>query len=83
MTEEETTFKLCRREPIEKENSPVKFCAKPIDKPNANNWCAECRKRLPYWPTGKSVEDPALTKPGAAPAPLTPSQTLVSMGDFL
>lgn len=57
---EETTFKLCRREPVEKEGQAVVYCAKPIKTPNASNWCDECRQRLPFWPAGDAVEPVAL-----------------------
>lgn len=62
--------RLCRRE-VQKEGEAVRYCNKPIERVNALCWCPGCRQRLPIWPTGDSVEDPALSKPGAAPAPLT------------
>ncbi len=45
-------YVLCRRE---KTSNASGLCAKPIDTPNANNLCSECRKNFPLWP----ASDPA------------------------
>lgn len=28
---------------------PEKYCCKPIEEPNALEWCKDHRKALPYW----------------------------------
>lgn len=40
---------LCRRTTNDI-GQEIKYCAKPIDRPNPSNWCEECYARLPYWP---------------------------------
>lgn len=42
-------FVLCRRE-INDFGEAARYCAKPITKKNALNWCEGCRSRLPLWP---------------------------------
>ena len=71
------SVKFCRREIGEE--TPPKFCARPIKHVNAHHWCDECRaERLPFWPAGGPVEPVAASEPVPAPAaavepePLTP-----------
>ncbi len=45
-------IKYCRREIVE--GSP---CMKKITTPNALNWCADCRARLPLWPADNPCAD--------------------------
>lgn len=63
-------FNICRRQ-LQAEGEPVRYCTGRITKANALDWCDKCREHLPFWPTGNAVEDPALSKPGAAKKPLS------------
>lgn len=47
---------LCRRD-LAEIGEARRYCAKPIDDTtrsrNPLEWCADCRARLPIWPTGE------------------------------
>lgn len=49
-----TKFVTCRRDfgAIGEHN----YCAKSIKKANGLDWCDECLKRIPIWPSGEVAE---------------------------
>lgn len=49
-----TKFVLCRKKTNDI-GEPTQFCAKPITKANALDWCAEHFSRTPIWPTVEEV----------------------------
>lgn len=49
--EKDAAVKYCRREIGDE--TPTKFCMRPVKHVNALDWCDECRdERLPFWPAG-------------------------------
>jgi len=56
----------CRRT-TEQADGTERICNKRIDRVNAMNWCAECRKEhLPFWPAGDPEPAPPTKSGGAA-----------------
>lgn len=45
-----SSYNYCRRR-IDKDDGQYIYCGKKIVRVNALDWCPECRKRLPFWPT--------------------------------
>ena len=54
-------YVLCRRDigPI----GVKEYCAKDITFHNGLDWCADCLKRMPIWPTG-DIDEQAQIKEG-------------------
>ena len=47
-------YVLCRRS-LNDFGEPMRYCAKSIRTAHPLNWCDECLKKLPYWPTTYSM----------------------------